>query len=633
MRKATLILSVLLVFLLILTGCNAGSVTLEDGKIKTEGITVDFGENNLTDNKLISLKASRPKNHEADNGLTSDLYEMTLDMAYAKPVTVSMTVPSSFKEADDSALLIGIGVGCEYDDGSTGTEYFYFPAVVKDSNATVSFVPKDMSDAILYMGANLGSATSNNEMVWNLGLFSSSVHYGEGHFTLYYPTKIDNKFFTGLVGYDGIEALLSDLEEAYAKFEKIGYVYGEDDFPMNVHVKKISDAGSYHSLFGDITLNTDNFKSKYEKGALNSLLWHEFFHYVQGCYTGIFSSTEWIDEATSSYYEARAKDTSFTSLTNQYFEKQFVSALPLNDTAQDGYARSPLITFLSQKKGNDSWIRTVYENGGTHDAFIQTVGNPSEWAHEYYVAMARGEIGQYNAFQLHKNLSTDVYGNDVGSSLKLNIPKSDDLKSESEDVILGTAELSMSGQGCRMIAITVENNDLKNLPDGIDPEVECKGAQITVLSAIGRNIKKCGTVLKGLKDSADDNMVYLIVLTSESVSSNEMNFEIKIKLPVKKTDFSGTYEGILNVLETNADIKITAVVTYEKDFGDGAYYNILCTNDDTQSKYINGSYFVRANGEANISGADFKFASDGTSFSAAMMDFNNKVWGTIDAYR
>ena len=145
--------------------------------------------------------------------------------------------------------------------------------------------------------------------------------------------------------------------------------------------------------------------------------------------------------------------------------------------------------------------------------------------------------------------------------------------------------------------------------------------------------QNCGTVLKGLKDSADDNMVYLIVLTSESVSSNEMNFEIKIKLPVKQTDFSGTYEGILNVLETNADIKITTVVTYEKDFGDGAYYNILCTNDDTQSKYINGSYFVRANGEANISGADFKFASDGTSFSAAMMDFNNKVWGTIDAYR
>ena len=394
MRKATLILLVLLVFLLILSGCNASSVTLENGKIKTEGITVDFGENNLTANKLISLKTSRPKNHEADNGLTSDLYELTLDMAYAKPVTVSMTVPSSFKKADDSALLIGIGVGCEYDDGRTGTEYFYFPAVVKDSNATVSFVPKDMSDAILYMGANLGSATSNNDMVWNLGLFSSSVHYGEGHFILYYPTKIDNKFFTSLVGYDGIKALLSDLEEAYAKFEKIGYVYDKDDFPMNVHVKKISDAGSYHSLFGDITLNTDNFKAKYEKGALNSLLWHEYFHYVQGCYTGIISSTEWIDEATSSYYEASAKDTSFTSLTNQYFEKQFVSALPLNDTAQDGYARSPLISFLTHKKGSDSWIKTVYENGGTHNAFIQTVGNPSEWAHEYYVAMARGEIGQ-----------------------------------------------------------------------------------------------------------------------------------------------------------------------------------------------------------------------------------------------
>ena len=94
-----------------------------------------------------------------------------------------------------------------------------------------------------------------------------------------------------------------------------------------------------------------NFTEKYVPGSLNPLLWHEFFHYVQGCYTGIFGGSEWIDEATASYYEAKAKDQTYTSLTSQYFERQFVGALPPEDTAQDGYARSPLFPPLPKERG------------------------------------------------------------------------------------------------------------------------------------------------------------------------------------------------------------------------------------------------------------------------------------------
>ena len=74
-------------------------------------------------------------------------------------------------------------------------------------------------------------------------------------------------------------------------------------------------------------------------------------------------------------------------------------------------------------------------------------------------------------------------------------------------------------------------------------------------------------------------------------------------------------------------------VTYEKDFGDGAYYKIVCTNDETGSKYINNSYFIRSTGEANIAGAEFNFSQDGLSFSATMLDFNNKAWGIINAQK
>jgi hypothetical protein len=101
-----------------------------------------------------------------------------------------------------------------------------------------------------------------------------------------------------------------------------------------------------------------------------------------------------------------------------------------------------------------------------------------------------------------------------------------------------------------------------------------------------------------------------------------------------KVDYSGTYTGVMSVTETGKEIKVTTVVTYEKDFGDGSYYKIVCSNDETGSTYINGSYFVRwSTGEANIAGAKFVFSADGTSFSASMRDHNDKEWGVITCQR
>ncbi len=112
----------------------------------------------------------------------------------------------------------------------------------------------------------------------------------------------------------------------------------------------------------------------------------------------------------------------------------------------------------------------------------------------------------------------------------------------------------------------------------------------------------------------------------------EKTFTIKAK--AEKVDCSGTYTGILNVSETGKDIKVTTVVTLEKDAPDGSYYKIVCSNDETESTYIKGSYFVRwSTGEANIAGADFKFSADGMSFSAEVKEFNGNVWGTISGQK
>lgn len=618
------------------TGKSSKSVSVEEGIINLEGTTVSFGKNSVSDGEAATMKTIKATDTETENGLSSKLYELTLSEVYTEPVTVTIPVPGDYAGTAEEALLVGLGVECEYDSGTVGTEYFYFPARVADGAAIADFIPARLVEAPLYMGAGEGTATAVKKVVWKLGLFTSAVFYEEeGHFRLYYPTKADGKFFYGTVGTSGLRALLDDLEAVYDKYKTLGYKYEEDDFPMNVHIKKINDAGSYHSLYGDITLNVDNFTDKYVAGSLNPLLLHEFFHYVQGCYTGIFSGSDWIDEATASYYEAGAQDLTFTSLTTQYFERQFAAALPAEDTAQDGYARSPLISFLSRKQSGDTWIKTVYEKGGTQQALIDAVGDPSDWAHEYYTALASGQVGQESTYILHKNLSTGVYGTDVGTALKLSIPDADEQAENpgGEAMVLGSASVTMSGQGCRLVAITVDAQELENLPDGAEPSVECKGASVTVISAAGRNSKNCGNSLTGFKDSADSNTVYLVAVTSQDAAGVSGSFDVKVKLTAQKIDYSGTYTGVLNVTETGADINVTTVVTYEKDFGDGAYYKIICSNDETGSTYINNSYFVRSTGKANIAGAEFNFSADGQAFTATMLDFNDKAWGTISAWK
>jgi len=620
------------------SACSSKAVSVEDGIINLEETTVNFGENNVPDGDSASLKIIKATNTETENGLCSKLFELALTEAYTQPVTITLPVPADYSGTAEEALLVGIGIECEYDSGEVGTEYFYFPAEVAEGAASATFIPAELAEAPLYMGASQGTAAPKKmktSISLKCGLFSSVSYFEEGgHFRLYYPMKVQGKFFHDIVGSSGREAILSDLEAVYEKYKALGYQYDEDDFPMNVLIKKINDAGSYHSLYGDITLNVNNFTEKYVPGSLNPLLWHEFFHYVQGCYTGIFAGSDWIDEATASYYEARAQDQTFTSLTSQYFERQFVGALPIEDTAQDGYARSPLISFLCQKKGGDSWIRTVYEKGGTQEALIAAVGDPSGWAHEYYTALASGQVGQEGAYTLHKNLSTGVYGADVGTTLKLKIPDANLVqKAGGEETTLGSATVTMNGQGCRLVAITVDADELKKLPDGVDPKVECQGASVTVISAIGRNARSCGSSLTGLKDSTDSQAVYLVVVTSQAGAGVSGSFDVQLKLADEKIDYSGTYTGVLHVTETGADIDVTTVVTFEKDFGDGAYYKIVCSNDETGSTYINNSYFVRSTGEANIAGAELTFSADGQSFSATMLDFNNKAWGTISAQK
>ena len=181
-----------------LCACSPKAVTVENGMINLEGTTVNFGENNVPDGDSASLKIIKATDTETENGLCSKLFELALTEAYTQPVTVTLPVPEDYSGEAEEALLVGLGIECEYDSGKVGTEYFYFPAEVAEGTASVSFIPAELAEAPLYGGQpGHGRSEEDEDLDFaKCGLFSSVSYFEEGgHFRLYYPMKVEGKFF------------------------------------------------------------------------------------------------------------------------------------------------------------------------------------------------------------------------------------------------------------------------------------------------------------------------------------------------------------------------------------------------------------------------------------------------------
>ena len=109
--------------------------------------------------------------------------------------------------------------------------------------------------------------------------------------------------------------------------------------------------------------------------------------------------------------------------------------------------------------------------------------------------------------------------------------------------------------------------------------------------------------------------------TLSPFKSTQKSYTIKAKS--QKIDWSGTYIGTCATLSNGNEYDITTVVTFVSDTDDGTYYKIVCTNNDANTKYYDGIYYVRwATGIANIAGSEFIFSADGSSFFATQLDQN-----------
>ena len=365
-----------------LSGCSGGgaSAVVKDGIIELEEAKLDFNDNQVPGSSESSLTVIKLKQGEEPDGLASTLFELYLDVTCDLPVTVSAPLAADDAPGEEETVMLGLGNEVTLDDGTVDTFYTYIPAEVADGVAKSTFIPSQYLEQLSVR--RLGSANASQErLTWGLFRLAASFEEG-GHFVVYFP-KQARKY---LLDFKERHALLSDLEAVYDEYLSKGYSYEKrEKWPMEVYVQSIKEKGYYFYRWdgaaGQIYLNRELFQDGYKADAVKPLLAHEFFHFVQLNYIAGGSDLLWFDEATATYFEGQ-KAGSSPNVVDEYDYKILSGVFPPENDAPNGYARMPLIKFLSEKRGG-LYLKCLYPCGrgsGWDSALLSSVGAPSVWA-------------------------------------------------------------------------------------------------------------------------------------------------------------------------------------------------------------------------------------------------------------
>ncbi len=555
--KKTSIFAALAAALLLtaLSACSFGkaSASVKDNRIELGEATLDFGGNALPDSSKTTLTALKVKEKERPLGLASALYELELDLTCTEPVTIRIPLEEGGAPEDEEAVpMLGLGNDLTLSDGSVNTLYTYLPAQAEDGTVTASFIPAEYLEQLSVNGASGGASPSRERL--RLGIFWCSTTFADGgHFLVNFPAQMHTTF----ISYNDRRALLSDLEGVYNEYLNKGYVYAKrGSWPIEVNVQSLDEMGYYsygrNGAEGKIYLNRSLFEGGYQANSVKPLIAHEFFHFVQLNYVESGSDNTWFDEATATYFEGQ-KGGGVPSIVAEYNEKIFSGVFPEENDSANGYARMPLIQYLSQKRG-ENFILNAYTTAGSgadwDSALLSSVGPPSGWAADFYEALVKGEIGSYAPYTLHSNLAGEGLPG-VGTSLALQIPTEEEIMTITEnDEIpkLGETTLSIGPYGAQLVALTIDETNLFRVKQGTDPTVSVAGADlrvfavrgstVTVLPSSGESVK-----LSGFKKLCEDQYVFLALVTGLH-GSGKQDYTLKVELAPFPTldELVGTYE-------------------------------------------------------------------------------------------
>lgn len=585
--KKVLIVFLSLALVLSLAACGGNSAGIKDGMISLDDVTLTFGDNEVPASSKAKLTAVKEEN--SPDGLASPLYTLDLDWNCTSSVTITAPIDNDNIPEDKYAVpMLGLGNELLLPDGSTTVIYSYISAQVDGDNVTASFIPADYLEQISVHGA-AGAAEASKERL-RLGIFWCSTTFADGgHFIVYFPAKSGSLF----IDYNDRSALLSDLEGVYNDYLNKGYKYAKRvTWPMEVNIQSMSDMGYYsygwNGAEGKIYINRNLLEGGYQAGKVTPLLAHEFFHFVQLNYVESGSDNIWFDEATATYFEGQ-KSGGIPNIVDEYNEKIFNGVFPEENDAANGYARMPLIKYLSQRLG-ENFILNAYTIAGSgsewDSALLSSTGPMANWSADFYEALVKGEVSNYAPYTLHTNLAAGERA-EIGTALALSVPTEDELLAitENDEIpLLGETSLNIGAYGAKLAALTIDDTQLSRLKEGTDPVVSVSdGADLRMFAIRGNKfnvLKSSGSSVKldDFKKLCEDKYLFLALVTGLHDSGNQ-DYTLKVEFSPYPTldELVGEYaDGGLTFTDIYIPPEVKTEVAAEEDVDEDEDDDIGC---------------------------------------------------------
>lgn len=546
------------------------TTTLEDGDTFTddEHMTVRFLEGSLATKTEVTLNKVFEK--EDVEGALTDLFDLQVDDIPKGTIEVSMKLPDNYEKA---YAVIGVERQTYVVSGGfegKGFEYIVTENI-SDGFAVFNIDPDNFVEEKVdtsHIKGNVVYAADKKKYHARMGLFDCEYYYDDGHFRVVYESWVS------MISVESSKALLADLEATYEYYKGLGYHYDRrDSWPLDVYIKKMDDEGGFEVTWyyyfkdmdpdgGCINLNISHFKKGYTSGQLLPLIYHEFFHFVQHNY-GYHDDTTWFDEASAVYFENVAAGGGTSPITSQYAEKAFESMLPVNDSASDGYAREPFVKFLVNTYGQDI-VKAIYvslEAGNNLNKAItdSTASSRMALVNPYYLAYAKGEVGQYPSYTHYQNISDGKTAEDraLGEKLILDYPDTAELALEAmtAPVEVGKITLSLNGEAPKFIPLEIPESVINMINDNTSMALEASnGVKVNFIKIDKRDVTSMtglGGVngINGFADELLDEYLYMVVLVNEKQEAVESELIVKLQSAPTLDEVAGDWPGSTLVFE------------------------------------------------------------------------------------
>lgn len=568
---------------------------LENGVLALKDITLDFKQTNLS-NGAATMTTVKDKESEEQNGLVGDLYEVKIDKSCQGKVTVSVPVPKDYKPTNDDDLYIKLGIGQDYEleDGKTVRRYSYFDTEIKDGKAVAVIDPAALGQSLHRQKASAKSAEKAPDVgvlkehvgvfYWKQigkipnALYGEGYEYSKGHFRVWYSYNVQ-RFKNVYMGGDDAQRLLSDLEDAYNYFKTHGYKEHVDAYtPIDVYITRLGgkdDEGGWDPLTGNMEIKESslfgvNYNLRYDgdqRTKTRATIYHEFFHAVQQsligdkAYRTNSKKNNWFDEATGTYFEKLAIS-GISENGKKNFWYLWQGPIPEESGTPDGYGRGLLINYMSNKLGNDDWIKDCYDNwDADYSKFKRYMSRidqeEADFAAKFYMEVIRNLVPLYDASYYYSRSRKPNEGDGEDrylSSIRLRMDDKakEKIKNGEEDafpIVFTSPSFELGAYGGRVVGLLIKdiiNNKVvdftEDFPDKCQLKLEAEGGcRIQIIEFIGDNNKIIkGNVINDFKGQINKGYKYIVLVTS--TQNKKQN--VVLKATLEKEDLKeGIYHG------------------------------------------------------------------------------------------